>query len=226
MNSKPERSRKLDFKKVILMAALSWCIFLRSTLSSDAMAVQSSRADSQKQESEDAHGPGVACNSVFPYSVEEFMRRLMLLADEPNPWKVRQKFEQVFEVKFSHFHGDDFHRFYQWMKVGCEWYAAASVFIDNGMANKAYARSIVDISAYNMPVLEFKYADKTKCLTSEMMTWLLRADGWEGGVAKFEATISLAYRKPDATIDAQLGAPLNPERQMVCVESIKIRYTK
>jgi len=216
------------------MVALAWCAYSASTLSSDASEVRPTAVKSAMQVRDDVPSSGGACMTSFPYSVDEFMRNLMLVADEPNPWKVRQKFEEAFKTKFSHFHRyDTGHKSSQWIKMDCEWYAVVSVSINNTEANRTYARSMVeiransiaDIKANRESVLEFAQADNVVCLTPETMTRLLRADGWGGGVAYFEASVSLAYQKPDVAIEATLGGPPNPGDRATCVSYIKIRFT-
>jgi hypothetical protein len=122
------------------------------------------------------------CGTPFPYSAEEFTRKLLSVVDGGDGATLPKRFEQTFSVRlFGTMFDGDMHtgRIIKDGVRGCNWYANVDMStIVNGKMGIAVQASLDSVA--NDRALDFVGGDNT-CLTRELLKGMLGADGWTGG---------------------------------------------
>src|ERR1700676_4519558 len=73
--------------------------------------------------SQHAASPATPCAGPFPYGPEQFLEKLLLVADEVDPDAVAAKFQQVFAMKLRFEAREHEPGFPTYEATECEWYA-------------------------------------------------------------------------------------------------------
>jgi hypothetical protein len=163
------------------------------------------------------------CASPFPYGPEQFLEKLLVVADEVDPDAVAAKFQQVFAMKLR-FEARKPPRFPTYEATECEWYAPVLIVPMPVVEPKPspQVRTLLSVGS-RLQTLLFRGSTADQCLSPRLAQKSLAAAGWQGGVVPTD-TINYLYRKGHAelsfaAIGVQAAGPV-----VACVPEITIRY--
>jgi hypothetical protein len=170
----------------------------------------------------------VACGAPFPFSAEEFMKKLLFVADQSDLRALPKKFEEAFSVHLHETISDDgrtFHagiagrKFEAGALVGCEWYTHVYIGTSDDLNVKDGLHVVVSLG--EPPA--FKFGDQDwACLRPELLKKMLETDGWTAGVNAGFETVIYRYLKPGAEL---LATPVG-YRGYNCIGDIDLRFER
>ena len=167
-----------------------------------------------------AKGPPASCIDRFPYGAKLFLERLLMVADEADPYAVPAKFQQVFGVHLPRAIVRDGQTFaYDAMR--CDWYAPvhSGTIGDPKLADGV--RVFLVVGDMPKPLL-FEGSGHDECLSSELADRSITASGWKGGPIVDES-VSWEYRKGHTRLNFEANGRVTPD-SVACVTEIFIRY--
>jgi hypothetical protein len=161
------------------------------------------------------------CNRPFPKSPAAFVRKLLLVAQEPDPFQVPQKFEEAFRVKLRGTRAADGETFSY--SLLCSWYTSMSLGTFGDDVSNRHVSLWIGQRNTRTPLL---FAEYPQCLEAVDLSHMLEAKGWSGGQSG-SPDANLTYHKSKATIYAALGGRIPGEfAHPACVQSIKVTFRK
>jgi len=169
--------------------------------------------------------PPPMCDRPFPYSAQEFMHKLVRVADEtdPNLNSVQKRVAEVFQVRtLQKLWSADGQRFAYGPKESCDWYVHLAVWEVHALNSKTVASIEVDIGERST-ILEFKETRKSICLTLPIADRVLKADGWTGGVPFVQGWSQYQHGSTNLIL-AWILLGSFPDRQS-CVDQVGLSFT-
>jgi hypothetical protein len=163
-----------------------------------------------------------SCMKHFPYTPEEFMRKLLLVANEADPYAVPAKFEQAFDVKLHPYGTASPRQFIYKSPESCEWYTQVRVSTSGDLKITAGTRVFLEIGT-NEQSLNFGDPHGAQCLSTELVDRALKADGWSGGPVVWEI-VTWGYRKGRAKIGFLPGGSTTPDGPR-CLNEVTVGYS-
>ena len=171
--------------------------------------------------SQRAASPATGCVDPFPYEPRQFLEKLLVVADEVDPYAVPAKFQQVFAMKLRVKAREADPQFPIYTVTECEWYTR--VLIASVVDRRLSPKSRVVLLIGNVPQeLTFRDSRRGECLSSEIADKSLVASGWSGGIVRSEK-ITWIYRKGRAELSFAANG-IKPGGIVACVSVINIRY--
>jgi hypothetical protein len=168
------------------------------------------------------------CGEPFPYSANEFMRRLAEVANARDLTIIPEIFERAYSTKLPHkrMSAGDRGAYRGWFAGDCQWYVPVRI-TNYRVIYDTKVRILVHINDFGFPrlPLRFENSGTIECLDSDTMTRLLKADGWRGGKWDLAGVESLLYRKAATEIDAEFGGSSASAPRTMCINLIDIRFT-
>jgi hypothetical protein len=165
-----------------------------------------------------ATGPAAPCANRFPYGPQQFLKKLLAVADEADPDAVPAKFQNAFGMKFRPaITKCPQTQFYTVTK--CDWYAHVIIVTVADPKLSEEARAFVVLGDPPLP-LSFGDLVRGECLSSTFAEKSLTASGWEGGVTLGEF-VTWVYRRGHTKLDFD-ATRVTPDRD--CISTIKIFY--
>jgi hypothetical protein len=162
------------------------------------------------------------CMRNFPYSAEEFLKKLLLVANEADPYTVPAAFEQSFDMKL-HPYGQVAPRefIYQTLPTACEWYAQVHIYTSSDLKVSEGVRVQLGMGAIAQP-LTFDAPSGVECLSTEAIARILQADGWSARHVEWEITLSI-YSKGRTTIEFLPNGRQTPNGP-ACLTQLTVNY--
>jgi len=178
-----------------------------------------------------AHGQHAApsatrCANPFPYGPEQFLDKLLVVADEidPHASAVAAKFEQVFSMKLR-FEAREHEatKFPTYESTECEWYAPVVIAAVIETKPSPQERTLLSVGNRSQALL-FHAPAANECLSPGLAEKSLVAGGWHGGSVPTD-TIRYLYRKGHAELSfTPIGAINSSGAVVACVPEMNIRY--
>jgi hypothetical protein len=175
--------------------------------------------------SQHAASPAARCGNPFPYGPEQFLKKLLVVAEEADPHGhvVAAKFQQVFAMKLRYEareHEPDKLPTYE--ATECEWYAPVMIVAGVEPKPSPQEQTLLSVGDRLHPLL-FHGAAADQCLLRGVAEKSIAAAGWQGGVVMTD-TLNWLYRKGHAqlsfdAIGVQLAGPV-----VACLSDITLRY--
>jgi hypothetical protein len=136
-----------------------------------------------------------ACTRRFPYSAEEFVKKLLNVTADPDLFAMPRKFEDIFSVKLAGTRSTDGRTFAY--KRQCGWYAAVDIATADiprlGEAPETIEVSMRIEATPRGGVLRFHRGDI--CLRPDILDADLKKEGWSGVRSPLEPV--MLYKKSD-----------------------------
>lgn len=158
----------------------------------------------------------------FPYSAGEFLRKLLLVANEADPYAVPARFEQDFDMKL-HPYGQVSPRefIYQTLPGSCEWYTQVHIHSNSDLKISEGVRVQVGMGAIAQP-LTFDDPRGAECLSTESIDRVLQVDGWSARHVEWEIALSI-YSKGRPTIEFLPNGSQTPNGPE-CLTQLTVSY--
>lgn len=133
------------------------------------------------------------CTKRFAYSDEQFVKKLLDVSEDPNPFTVPERFEDIFSVKLYGTRSPNGRKFaYQ---KRCGWYAAVDISTADiprlGDSPETIEVSMRIDASPSGSALRFRHGNV--CLRPEILDSELKAEGWSGTRSTLEPV--MLYKK-------------------------------
>jgi len=166
--------------------------------------------------------PEKLCMKHFPYSAGEFLRKLLLVVNEADPYALPARFEQAFDMKL-HPYGQASARsfFYQTSSGSCEWYTQVHINSSSDLKISGGVRVQLGMGAIAQP-LTFDDPRGAECLSTESIDRVLQADGWSAQHVDWEIVL-WSYRKGRTAIEFLPNGSATPNGP-ACLTQLTVSY--
>jgi hypothetical protein len=165
---------------------------------------------------------GETCMKSFPYSAAEFLRKLLLVANEADPYAVPARFEQAFDMKLHPYGQASARSFiYQTSSGSCEWYTQVHINSSSDLKISGGVRVQLGMGAIAQP-LTFDDPRAAECLSTESIDRVLQADGWSAQHVDWEIVL-WSYRKGRTTIQFLPNGSRTPNGPE-CLTELTVSY--
>jgi hypothetical protein len=162
---------------------------------------------------------GSCAQSQFPYSPDEFIRKLLLVLNEEDFGSVPRKFQEAFGVTLHGTLGER-HRDYGYLETDtCHWFAHVHIHTSEPIGPNKF-RLFLDFGD-GVDVFRFSDPPPGSCLSLESLRKRLQADGWHETVAQWEITF-WTYSKGPTAMDVSVHGKSHPDEPL-CVSTLIMR---
>ena len=159
----------------------------------------------------------------FPDSPGEFLKKLLLVANEADPYAVPVRFEQAFDMNLHPYGQASAREFiYQTLPGSCEWYTQVHIHSSSNLKISEGVRVQLGMGAIAQPLTFVDDPRGAECLSTESIDRVLQADGWSAQHVEWEITLSI-YSRGRTTIEFLPNGSRTPNGPE-CLTQLTVSY--
>ena len=168
-----------------------------------------------------ATGSSASCTNRFPYGPENFLEKLLIVANESDAAAVPATFQRVFDTKLRKAPTTGNSKTFSYEATSCEWYARILIIWTRDENLSAGIPAFLRIGNLAKPLL-FDGPLRDNCLSVELADRSLKSSGWKGGITAEADAAMWVYAKSQAELTIFVTGSAN--LGMRCVSELSLIY--